>query len=153
MQELWNFHCFYSESILPVQWHEDAVEIFTLLFYSFPCEAVNSRCLHTKSTFSPSLLIIHSGTLHGLPYPDNSSIHIQYWGVCGYGGRNENGPYRPIGSGTIRGCGLVGGGVSLWRRALRASMLKLHLVLPEDQDVELSAPTSVPCLLAHCPAS
>jgi len=28
-------------------------------------------------------------------------------------GLNKNGPYRPIGSGTIRRCSLTGGGVSL----------------------------------------
>lgn len=27
---------------------------------------------------------------------------------------------RPIGSGAIRRCGLAGGGVSLWRRALKS---------------------------------
>ena len=66
---------------------------------------------------------------------------------------------RPIGSGTIRRCGLVGGSVSLWGRALRYPMLKLHpewnsfLLMPADQDVELSAPSPAPCLPAHCHAS
>ena len=32
-------------------------------------------------------------------------------GICG--GLNKNGPYRPVGSGTIRRCGLVGIGVAL----------------------------------------
>jgi hypothetical protein len=45
----------------------------------------------------------------------------------------------PIGSGTIRRYGLVGGSVSLWGRALRSNMPK-----PTDEDVEFPA---------HCHAS
>jgi hypothetical protein len=45
--------------------------------------------------------------------------------------------------------------VSLWGQALRSHMLKLGLIwhsllLTEDQDVELSAPSPVPCLAARC---
>jgi hypothetical protein len=78
---------------------------------------------------------------------------------------NSNGPQRlvclntwPTGSGIIRG-GLVGRSVSLWRWDLRFYKLKLGLVwhslllLPVDQDVELSAPSLAPCQPAHCHAS
>ena len=83
--------------------------------------------------------------------------------VC-CGGLNKNGPQRlmclnawPIGSGTIRKCCLAGVGVallekvSLWRQALRSQVLSLGLMwhslpLPADQDVELLAPSPVPCL-------
>ena len=50
--------------------------------------------------------------------------------VCG--GLNRNGHRLmclnagPIGSGTIRKCGLIGRRVSLWNWALRSHMLKLH---------------------------
>ena len=45
------------------------------------------------------------------------------------GGLNENGSHKPIGSSTIRRCGLVGVGVTLedvchWGWALRSQMLK-----------------------------
>ena len=44
-----------------------------------------------------------------------------------YDGMKENGPHRPIGSGTARMYGLVEGSVSLWRQA-SWSMFKLHPV-------------------------
>jgi hypothetical protein len=69
----------------------------------------------------------------------------------------------PMGSGTIRGCGLAGGSVSLCKWALRgSSMLRLCPIwmilafgclkrtvfswLPSDQDVELLAPLAHICL-------
>jgi hypothetical protein len=74
------------------------------------------------------------------------------------GGLNRYGPDRlmclnawPIVSGTVRRCGLFGGSVSLWGQNFRSPMLTLGLMgqlflLPEDPDVELSAPSSAPCL-------
>ena len=58
---------------------------------------------------------------------------------------------RPIGSGAIIRCGLVGISVSLCEQALRLHVLKVGLVhrlllLPADQDVELSTPFPAPCL-------
>ena len=67
----------------------------------------------------------------------------------------------PIGSGTIRRCGLVGVGVavllnmSLWKKTLSSSSAQCKSVsalLPVDQDVELSAP-SAPCLPGCCHVS
>jgi hypothetical protein len=52
-----------------------------------------------------------------------------------YGSLNKNGPYRPIGSGTIRRCHLVGVGVVV----LEEACLNLFLVLL-DPDTGLSAP-------------
>ena len=54
-----------------------------------------------------------------------------------------------MGSGTLRRHGLVGGGVSLCRKALRAASAQaaateeelLSFWLPSDQHVELSAPS------------
>ena len=59
----------------------------------------------------------------------------------------------PTGSGTFRRCGLVGGIVSLWGCALKPQVIKigllLHsLLLPADQDVELSRPSPAPRLPA-----
>jgi hypothetical protein len=44
------------------------------------------------------------------------------------GGLNKNGPHRPLGSGTVRRCGLVGGSTSLARWASRSQKLKPGLV-------------------------
>ena len=61
----------------------------------------------------------------------------------------------PIGSGTIRRCGLVRGSVSLLGVGLSSPMLKIYLMvhtvlslLPVDQD-ELSTPLA-PCLPVPC---
>lgn len=60
----------------------------------------------------------------------------------------------PIGSDTIRGCGL-GGNESLWGQALRShaqavfSVAHSLLLLPENQDVDLSAPSPAPRLPEH----
>lgn len=69
-----------------------------------------------------------------------------------YCGLNENSPYRPIGSSTIRRCGLVGES-SHWGRgqALRSQMLELDLVfhfLPVafGYDVELTATSLASCM-------
>jgi hypothetical protein len=56
--------------------------------------------------------------------------------------------HSPIGSGTVRRCGLVGGGVALWSQKLKP----VHS-LPTDPDGELSPPSPAPCLPAHCHAS
>jgi hypothetical protein len=56
-------------------------------------------------------------------------------------------------------CGFVGESVSLLGRDLRSPMLKSSLVwislllLPVDQDVEISVPSPTPCLPACCHAS
>jgi hypothetical protein len=85
----------------------------------------------------------------------------------GCGGLNKNVPHRlmclnawPIGSGTIRRCGLVGGSVSLYGVGLKASYVQalpsvVHslLLLLVDRDVELSASSPAPCLPACCHAS
>jgi hypothetical protein len=59
------------------------------------------------------------------------------------------------GSGTIRRCGLVGVGVSLWAWALNphSSCLEVSILLAafRDEDVELSAPPA-PCLPGCCHA-
>lgn len=70
---------------------------------------------------------------------------------------NENSPYRPLGSSTIRRCGLVGLGVTLLEKvitagqALRSQMLKLDPVfhsLPAafGYDVELAATSLASCM-------
>ena len=86
------------------------------------------------------------------------------------GGLNRNGPNRlmcltawPIGSGTIRRCGLVGVGVTLlqevchcggglWGLTYTQAMPSVvhSLLLPAVQDVELSDPSSALCLPSHC---
>jgi hypothetical protein len=60
---------------------------------------------------------------------------------------------QTLGSGTLRRC-VVGGSVSPWRAALKShisqatpSVIRSPL-MPVDQDVELSAPSPVPCLTA-----
>ena len=73
----------------------------------------------------------------------------------------------PIGSGTVRRCGLVGGSVSLWGQASRSPVLKLcpkknqaswlpvedsYLLLSLDQVGQLSAPLA-PCLPGCCHVS
>ena len=65
----------------------------------------------------------------------------------------------PIGGGIISRCGLVGGSMSL-SRALRSPILKAipsvaqsPLLLPVDQDIELSAPSLAPCLPGNSRAS
>ena len=58
------------------------------------------------------------------------------------------------GSGTIRRCGLVGVGVSMWVWALipSPSFLEVNLLLqPSDENVELSA-APIPCLSRWCHA-
>jgi hypothetical protein len=66
----------------------------------------------------------------------------------------------PIGSGTIRKCGLVGGSMSLWGRALRSdtqatpSVVNSLFLMPSDEDVEFSAPSPAlslpPCHHVSC---
>jgi hypothetical protein len=68
-----------------------------------------------------------------------------------YGGLNRYGPHRPMcldawlmRNGTIRRCGLVGGSVTVEVGFLLCSNFnkcgrQLFLLLPTDQDVELSA--------------
>lgn len=65
----------------------------------------------------------------------------------------------PMESGSIRRCGLVGGGVSLWgglRGLLGSSSAQCGIPfsfwLSSEQDVELSTPIA-PCLPAYCRAS
>jgi hypothetical protein len=54
----------------------------------------------------------------------------EYLGLGGCCGLNKNGSHRPIGSGTLRRCGLMGVGVALleevchWGWALRFQILK-----------------------------
>ena len=76
-------------------------------------------------------------------------------------GLNRNGTHRLIQSGTIGKGGLVGLGVALleemchWE-VLTSQMLKLGLVsfsLPDDPDVDLSAPSPAPCMSECCHAS
>ena len=62
----------------------------------------------------------------------------------------------PTGSGTIRRCGLVGGSVTveegfevIYTQAM-PSVIDSLLMLPVDQDVEISALSPAPCLPAHC---
>jgi hypothetical protein len=62
----------------------------------------------------------------------------------------------PIGSGIIRRYGLIGGSVSLWGWPLRSPMFKIYTVsfcYFWIKDVELSAPSPVPCqaALGHVP--
>ena len=67
----------------------------------------------------------------------------------------------PVGSGTIRRCDLVGGGVSLCRQALRAPGAqvlsnvgeRVSSWLPSNQDAELSAPSPALFLPACCHVS
>jgi hypothetical protein len=60
----------------------------------------------------------------------------------------------PIESGTVMRCGLAGGSVSLWGLALSSRKLKSALcLLPTNQDVQFSAPSSAPCLPMCCHVS
>jgi hypothetical protein len=58
----------------------------------------------------------------------------------------------PMGSGR---CGIVGGSVSLWGQAFMSHLPNVahSLLLLAGLVVELSAPSLVPCLLAHLHAS
>jgi hypothetical protein len=51
------------------------------------------------------------GTKHTFTLSHIVSAYKSLFSCCG--GLNENGPLRPIGSGTIRMCGLIGIGVAL----------------------------------------
>ena len=72
-----------------------------------------------------------------------------------------NDSYWPIGSGTIRRCGLLGvDAASLeevchWGMGFKVSgaQARLSVSLPAVSDVELSAPSLAPCLPASCHAS
>jgi hypothetical protein len=72
----------------------------------------------------------------------------------------------PTGSGTIRRCGFVGVGVALLEEVCHCGMgfevsyaqailsvVYSLLLLPSDQDVDLSAPSPAPCLPTCCHAS
>lgn len=71
-----------------------------------------------------------------------------------------------IESGAIRRCDIVGVGVVFWRKCVTVgtgfgvsyvqatpSVVHSLLLLPVDQDVDLSAPFLVPCLAALCHTS
>jgi hypothetical protein len=88
------------------------------------------------------------------------------WGFIVAAGGSLN-MLGPMGSGTIRKCGLVGIGVALLEEVCHCVgrfwgllVLKLHPEqkavpswLPLDQFIELSAPFPAPCLPSWCPAS
>lgn len=74
------------------------------------------------------LLFIESG-IYSLFFYSRQSCNLIH---CG-GDLNRNVPHRlmclntwPKGNGTVRICGLVGGSMSLYERALRSPMLNLH---------------------------
>jgi len=77
------------------------------------------------------------------------------WPPCAcYGGLNRSGPQRlmclnawPIGSGTIRRCGLVRGNVSLCGRALRSPVFKLSVTQSSPASCGSSKPAPIQCLL------
>ena len=69
------------------------------------------------------------------------------------GGLKENGPHMPIGSGTIRRCGLEVGVALLKKMCEQEVGFQVSDAqassLPEDQDVDLSGPSPAPCLSEH----
>lgn len=83
-------------------------------------------------------------------------------GDCG--SLNVIGPHKLIGSDTIRRCHLVGVGMALLEDVChcRGGLLgfiyaqamssdSVHFCLSSDRDIELSAPSPIPCRPAHHP--